>query len=181
MTRLKNAALALISIAALSVPSISMAQTSTPAADSGWYVGGNIGQSDVDELNATDTSFKVLGGYQINRHFAVEAGYIDFGKATSGGTNFKGNAFELVGVGLLPLSNQFSLYGKLGFARTEGEGSNAFGSEKENSTEITYGFGVQYDLNRNIGIRGDWQIYPDVGDGRSDVTVLSVGVIYRFR
>jgi OmpA-OmpF porin, OOP family len=178
MTKLKTAALALISAAALSVPSISTAQTGP---DSGWYVGGHLGQSDVDELNETDTSFKVLGGYQINRNFAVEAGYIDFGKATSGGTTFKGNALELVGVGLLPLSNQFSLYGKLGFARTEGEGSNALGSEKENSTEITYGFGVQYDLNRNIGIRGEWQNYLDVGDGRSDVTVLSIGVIYRFR
>ena len=178
MTNVKNAALALISVAALSVPSISAAQT---APDRGWYVGGALGRSDVDEMDATDTSFKVLGGYQINRNFAVELGYIDFGKATGGGTNFKGNALELVGVGMLPLANQFSLYGKLGMARTEAEGSNALGSEKESSTEVTYGFGVQYDLNKNIGIRGEWQNYLDVGDGRSDVTVLSIGVVYRFR
>jgi OOP family OmpA-OmpF porin len=181
MTKVKNAALGLISVAALSVPSISMAQMTMKGPDSGWYVGGHIGQSDIDELNEKDTSFKVLGGYQINKNFAVEAGYIDFGKVSSGPVNVKANALELVGVGSLPITNQFSVYGKLGFARGEVKASSPLGSATEDSVEVTYGAGVQYDVSRNLGIRGEWQKYPDLGDGASDVSVLSIGVIYRFK
>jgi OmpA-OmpF porin, OOP family len=181
MAKARNAALAFMSVAALSVPSISMAQTTMKGPDSGWYAGGHLGLSDFDEVDETDTAFKVLGGYQINKNFAVEAGYIDFGKVTGAGTTVKGNAFDLVGVGLLPLANQFALYGKLGLARTEATASNALSSEKQDSMEVTYGFGVQYDFSPKLGIRGDWQLYSDVGDGRTDVTVLSLGVVYRFK
>lgn len=179
MTKMKQAALALISVAALSVPSVGLAQMKGP--DSGWYVGGHFGQSDIDELSETDTAFRILGGYQINKHFAAELGYTDFGKVSNSGVTFKGNAIELVGVGSLPLTDKFSIYGKLGFAKVEGEASSSLGSAKEDSIEPTYGFGVTYNVSPTLGIRGEYQLYPDVGDGATDVSVLSVGVIFRFK
>ena len=71
----------------------------TVAADPGWYFGGNGGpsQTDVDEDriaadllaqgytttfmddNERDTGFKVFGGYQFNKYFALESGYYDLG------------------------------------------------------------------------------------------------------
>jgi hypothetical protein len=48
---------------------------------------------------------------------------------------------------------------------------------------------VQYDFNRNLGLRGEWQRYAKMkahddlsgGDAESDVDVLGVSVLYRFQ
>jgi len=115
---------------------------------------------------------RILGGYQINRNFAAELGYHDLGKmkATAPGASLdiKASAWELVGIGAWPVANQFSVYGKLGFYQGEvkagasltGVGS---GSIKETNTDLTYGLGVQYDVSREFGIRGEWQRYGKLG------------------
>lgn len=175
MSNIKNAALGALLAVVLGAPSLALAQMRP--ADSGWYVGAHIGQADVDELNDEDTSLKILGGYQINRNFAAEVGYIDFGKTSVAGTEFKANAWEVVGVGILPVMDRFGVYGKLGMFWGEAKG----GGVKEDSVEVTYGVGVQYDFTQNLGVRGEWQRYTDVGDGSSDIDVLSVGVVFRFR
>ena len=149
----------------IAVPSVGMAQ-------SPWYAGVHIGQSDFDEANDEDTAFRILGGYQVNQMFAAELAYTDFGKVQG----VKGNAIELVGVGSWPIANQFSVYGKLGLSRGEFKA----GGVSEDSIEVTYGVGVRYDMSQQIGLRAEWQNYPDVGDGASDVSVLSVGVVFKF-
>src|SRR5687768_3704620 len=111
MSNIKNAALTALFAVALGLPSIGMAQSRT---DSGWYVGGHVGMADVDRTGDDDMSFKILGGYQINRHFAAEAAYIDFGKTSSGGTDIKANAWEAVAVGILPVMDKLGVYGKAG-------------------------------------------------------------------
>ncbi len=70
------------------------------AADAGWYGGVNIGQSraNIDDARITsgllgagfattsisdddrDTGYKLYGGYQLNRNFAIEGGYFDLGR-----------------------------------------------------------------------------------------------------
>jgi opacity protein-like surface antigen len=58
------------------------------ADDSGFYVGAGIGEfgleldhSDLIRFDGSDTAFKVLGGYQLMKYFAVELEYIDAGEA----------------------------------------------------------------------------------------------------
>ena len=175
MSNIKNAALAALFGVILGAPSFAMAQAKQ--GDSGWYIGAHIGQADVDEINDEDTSFKILGGYQINKNFAVEGAYIDFGKTSVSGIEFKANAWEAVAVGILPIGDRFGIYGKAGFFWGEAKG----GGEKDDSVELTYGVGVQFDLARNLGIRGEYQRYTDVGNGASDIDVMSVGVVFRFK
>jgi OmpA-OmpF porin, OOP family len=72
---------------------------SAHAADSGFYVGANIGQSDfdlevgveaepgaqltyTDDVDSKDTAFGVFGGYQFGRWFAVEGAFNHFGKSS---------------------------------------------------------------------------------------------------
>ena len=186
----KTTIAALLAAAGLAVSQGAFAQARGAAADTGWYIGGHFGQSDVKELDETDTSWKILGGYQINRNFAVELGYVDLGSVTisgPGGTaTFESNAFELVGVGSFPLANAFSLYGKFGFYRADSDlnfnipALGGRGAASEKNTDITFGVGARYDLSRNVGLRAEWQRYSDVGDGATDVDVMSIGVIYRF-
>ena len=57
-------------------------------------------------------------------------------------------------------------------------------SANESNTDLTFGFGLRYDLNKSVGVRAEWQRYGDVGGGdiggESDVDVISLGVIFRF-
>ncbi|MDP2877168.1 MAG: outer membrane beta-barrel protein, partial [Holophaga sp.] len=113
------------------------------AQDSGWYLGGNVGQSNskIDEERITsgllglgftttsfktythDTGFKVFGGYQFNKYFAFEAGYFDLGKSSftsvtvpAGSLNgeIKLNGFNFDMVLNLPFTEKFSVFGRLG-------------------------------------------------------------------
>jgi len=189
---------AMLGATVMAAPAVSMAQA---RGETGWYAGITLGQSDFKNIDCSgfscdkkDTAFRILGGYQINRNFAAELGYHDLGKmkATKPGTSLdiKAKAWELVGVGAWPVANQFSIYGKLGFYSGEAKASASLtglgsGSIKETNTDLTYGLGVQYDLSREFGIRGEWQRYGKMGGGNFggdfDVDVLSIGAIWRFR
>jgi OOP family OmpA-OmpF porin len=57
-------------------------------------------------------------------------------------------------------------------------------SEDKSTTDITFGIGARFDITRNLGIRGEWQRYNDMKDAfdsKSNVDVLSIGVLYRFQ
>ena len=182
MNKIKAAALAAVVGAAVAFPTVSMAQMTLKGPDSGWYVGGNLGQSDIDEIGEKDTAFKILGGYQINKHFGVELGYTDFGKAEQGGITFKGNAIELVGVGTLPINDKFAVFGKLGFAKGDGEASNGVVTVSDDSVEVTYGIGVKYNITPVFAVTAEYQKYPDFANSSdTDVSVMSIGVLYRFK
>ena len=188
---------AMLGATVMAAPAVSVAQA---RGDTGWYLGGHIGQSQAkDACNGVggsgvscddkDTAIKILGGYNFNRNLAAELGYTDLGKAKASGggvtAEIKSTAWELVGVGSYPIANQFSVYGKLGLYVAETKASSNIGiSEKKTNNDLTYGLGVRYDFSREVGVRGEWQRYSKVGGGdigKSDVDVLSVGVVWNFR
>ena len=168
----------------------------------GFYVGGHLGQTSVDSFcdgvsgpgvscDDKDTSWKILGGYQVNKNFAAEVGYIDFGKVSArgpGGTvSAEAHAFDLVGVGILPLADRFSVYGKLGVYHgtvdADVNTTTIVGSASDDATDLTFGFGAAFELTRQVALRAEWQRYSDVGGsdtGKDDLDVMSVGVLFRF-
>jgi OmpA-OmpF porin, OOP family len=172
---------------AFSAPA-AFAQARGAAANTGWYIGGDVGNADFGSDD--DMGFRVLGGYQINRNFAAELGYHNLGEITaSAGTasaTTKARLWELVGIGAYPFANQFSVYGKLGGYRSKTTASSnvaGLGGEDTN-TGLTYGFGAQWDAMQNLGVRVEWQRYDNVGgnaSGEGDINVLSLGGIWRFR
>ncbi|MEQ1516593.1 MAG: outer membrane beta-barrel protein, partial [Usitatibacteraceae bacterium] len=113
------------------------------AQDAGWYGGLNIGQSKakIDDARITsgligggftsaaltnddrDTGYKVFGGYQFNKNFSLEGGYFDLGRfgfvantvplgSLTGNIKIKGVNLDLVG--MLPLTEKFSAFARLG-------------------------------------------------------------------
>jgi OOP family OmpA-OmpF porin len=140
------------------------------------YAGGSVGRNDNEEF-----SWSLFGGYQLNRWVAAEFGYRDLGKQNMGGTTVDASAWELVGIGRVPIVDRLSAYGKLGgyMGRSHGGGIN------ENNTDLTYGLGLEYGFTRNISLRGEWQRYTDLGGGgfgaTNDVDIASLAVLYRFR
>lgn len=174
--------------------------------DSGFYVGGGLGRSEFREFCSNfgaacddkDLSWNVFAGYQFNRYWAIEGGYSNFGEATSSGFLVGGapitvtaetTAFELVGVGSLPLGDAFSIYAKAGIFRYESDGSASggiVGSASDSGTELTFGLGAQYAFARNLAARLEWQRYFNVGSGaflgvpKADIGVWRLGARYKF-
>lgn len=173
MTPARRIALALAASATFALPAA--AQTSS-ADQPGFYAGGGLGWN-----NDSESTFRLFGGYQINRNFAAEFGYHDLGQHNIGGQPLDSDAFELVGVGRLPFNDQLSAYAKLGAYRARSQG---FGID-EKTNDLTFGAGVEYGITRNVSARGEWQRYRDIAGGGvgagSDLDVLSVGVVYRFQ
>ena len=136
-----------------------------------------------------DTAWKILGGYQFNRHFAVELGYTDLGEASASGFGvnaaIEATAFEVVAVGIVPIADKFSVVRQARHVsgRHRIRPATWAVNESETNNDLTFGFGVRYDFTKNLGVRAEWQKYQDVGGGEigeTDVDVISIGVIWKF-
>jgi OOP family OmpA-OmpF porin len=180
------------------------------AADSGFYAGVNLGQSrsgnpqpSTPQTKSSDTAVGVLAGYQFGKNWGAEAFYTDAGKyqdADNGGSiSGKTSALGLAAVGTLPLSDAFSLYAKLGYARTKGNSAyTAAPGSKNQSLDLgsttrsapTYGLGGVYNVSSAVGIRFGWDRYGaasrDTNDGVNffatnyNVDVYSLGAVFKF-
>ncbi len=164
----------------------------SPFADTPLYIGVTYGQAhwrtgcfDTARCDDTNTSVRGLGGWQINKYFAAEIGYHNFSQISSPGYFVKANAWEIVGIAAWPvLFDGFSVYGKAGAYRGAAENNNPQAGVYTNNNG-TYGLGAAYELTRNLGVRFEWQSYMQISGGqvgpRSDIDVISLGVLWRFR
>ncbi len=180
---------------------------------SGWYLGGNIGIStaNVDEQKITqnltnysytdeenDLGYKLFGGYQFNRYFALESGYFNLGKfdyvlSTPTGTvngNIKIMGVNLDAVAILPITENFSAFGRVGanYAETRDTfnttGDFYFIDYNPNVRDLNYKFGagLQYALSDTLGVRIEAERYRinDAVGNDGDIDLFSVGLTYRF-
>ncbi|MEQ1836869.1 MAG: outer membrane beta-barrel protein [Candidatus Nitrotoga sp.] len=206
------ATLGLLSLAAMN-------SSMVMADDSFWYGGANIGQSTATiddariraQLQAgglttsslteddSDLSYKIFGGYQVNKNFAVEAGYFNLGKfgytATTVPTGSLTGKVKLQGlnidaVGMLPFAEKFSAFGRIGAqyaqARDTFTGTGAVTVTEPNpgKSSINYkaGVGLQYDFNQSLGMRAEVERHRinDAIGSNGDIDTYSVGLVYRF-
>ncbi len=210
-----SVALAVAALAALT-PQFAMAQD-----HSGWYGGASIGRTgaSIDDdriirglaaqglatssLDARDQDhgYKIFGGYQLNRNFAVEAGFFDLGRfgytantlpagTLNGDVRIRGLNLDLVGI--LPLTEKLSALGRVGVttARTKG----TFGatgavtlpyssaSPSERATNVKFGAGLMYDFSPSWAMRLEAERYRinDAVGNKGHVDMVSVGLVYRF-
>jgi OOP family OmpA-OmpF porin len=194
-----------------------VASTPAPQSRSPWYIGASIGhadynasESDVDaafaaagftsttDIDDTDTGYKAFVGWQFHENFAAELGYVDLGNydidtniTAPVAARFNGDAdvdgFSLSLVGTLPVTDKFSVLGRLGayFWDVNADGAVTVSGTRVNlegddsGTDFVYGVGAQYDFTRHFGMRAEYEVYNDVGD-EDDIDFLSAGIVYRF-
>lgn len=164
------------------------------AADSGFYVGGSLGDgklgvnSTVGLSKNSDVVYGGILGYQFNPNFATEVQYSGAGKATDvNGNTLKADALSVSALGILPLSNGFGIYGKLGLASTKTSTTGTFSGTGTGAsrTAVTYGLGGQYDINPAITIRLGWDRYGADSSTQGvsnnfNADVYSIGAVYHF-
>lgn len=167
---------ALSGLAALSVSASSFAAMSVPF---GWYLEGNVGSSNLSNLNyvGSSSSSGIGGnanfGYKFMPYFALEAGYTQYANSsikdnngTKAGTG-KHYSYDLAGRGIIPLGGAgFELFGKLGIQRINSKISindnNAaqqlgLSSSQHNTTGLYLGAGAQYYVMPELAINVQWQ------------------------
>ncbi len=189
------------------------------ADDSGWLGGFSVGRTgakiDDERITAqltgsgfTTTSmvddkrglgYKIFGGYKFNPNFALEGGYFDLGKFGFTATtmpvgtlngSIKIRGINLDAVGILPITEKFSAFGRLGAQYAQAKDSfNGTGavvpinpSPKKSAINYKAGLGLQYDLTDSLGLRGEaerFRINDGVGN-KGDINMLSVGLVFQF-
>jgi OOP family OmpA-OmpF porin len=203
----------LIALAVVASP-LAVADDST-----GWYAGANAGQSraTIDDprirsnllgggfssSSITDddrgTAYKIYGGYQLNRNFALEGGYFNLGKfgytantvpaGTLNGT-IKLQGLNLDLVGILPITDKFSAFGRVGVnhaqARDSFTGTGAVRVTNPNpsrrDTNLKFGAGLQYAFTDSLAVRAEVERYRinDAVGNKGDIDHVSLGLVYRF-
>jgi len=167
----------LVGVAAVTFLTGALAFAAVPAAAQQGYAGGSFGQFKEDVTGETATGFKLFGGYQVNKNFAAEAGYVTTGTAKANGFEFKATGFTLAGVGIAPLNDQFSLFGTVGLFSWS---VDATGGGSISGSDVFFGAGAMYNVSRNLSIRGEYDSYKLGGDANTTVTALSIGAQFRF-
>jgi OOP family OmpA-OmpF porin len=171
------------------------------AANPSFYVGGNLGKSDFKinceaglSCSNPSVNFKLLAGYQFSPNFAVEGAYANFGTVKASDDSFREKArlhsFTLAGLGIIPLSSEAQLFGKLGVHFSRGkldveypyEGISA--SDSGHKTGLLLGAGVQYDFTRNLAGRFEYERLNFGSDtllaDKHNLNVFSLGLLYKF-
>ena len=159
------------------------------------YVGLSLGQSTTDSCitgtcDDTDTAGKIYGGMEMNEYISMEVGYVNLGtveySAPTGSRATHGMAIQMLGT--LALNPNVTLLGRGGMniLNTEVNGAIAGPSGNAGDTDVSWslGLGAQYNFNKAVGLRMEWERYFEVGDTYSthavDIDLLTVGVVFRF-
>ncbi len=199
--------------------SLVSASVAAQAQEKGWYGGLNFGQSKakIDDPRIIrgllssgffttsitdddrDSGYKIFGGYQMNRHLALEAGYFDLGRfgfnattqplgSLTGEIKIRGANLDLVGI--IPLTEKFSAFGRIGVARAEardtftGSGLVRVLNPNPSKTDTNgkFGLGLQYAFTESFGMRAEVERYRinDAVGNKGDIDLASLGLVYRF-
>lgn len=192
--------------AVLVAGSIALGSSSaTFAQDGRLYFGASFGQAEANDFcrdvndiftgfgitptgcDEKDGAFKLFGGFQANRNFAIEASYFDYGSFRANG-DFGGpltlrgdiTAFGVAALITLPMGERFSLFGKAGLLFSDidvvisGAGAGVF-AESDSETGLHIGLGALFSVTDRIGIRAEWE-----RNDEAEIDMISVGVQVRF-
>ena len=176
-----------------------------------WYAGISLGESRTDrelvknrestlvgasgiqtDFNATNSAWKLFGGYRFNDMVAVEANYADLGRHSTFTTMVAPDGFntasilvkrKIIGYGAdlllcAPVGGYFSIFGRVGAFRsrlvadaqldgliifTNGNPTDRARSTTVEETVLHYGAGADWWFRPDMALRLDWGRYSNVG------------------
>jgi OmpA-OmpF porin, OOP family len=185
------------------------------AADQGAFVNVDLGQVSYSGAYsglsnavtfANPGSIRIGGGYNFTPNIAVEAGYSIIGDSTittSLGTTtasetLKASSLQVAAVGTFPINDMFNVFGKLGLASskleyscfvTSGAVTVTCPTFSGSKTNLMFGLGGKFNINKNWGIRVQYEDFGKVdlpagsiaaGATPVSITAFSIGGVYSF-
>ena len=135
--------------------------------------------------------YGAFGGYRYNKNLAVEMAYTGASyiyTTPAGGPRYlsKQIVLALTAVGSMPVSDAFSIYGKVGVARASYE-SNTVGEQTTSRVAPTVGIGAEYKFTPKIAGRFGFDMYgvtatipTTLVKQNSNATVMNAGISYSF-
>ena len=151
---------------------------------------------------------KFFAGYSFNQYFAAEGGYASLGDSQvhlhffngapvstqvgSFNLKYKMTAFFIDAVGLFPVYERLSLFGRLGVSYNKVDANFTgepvtfiFSSNDKSESKVRekFGAGVDYRLNPAFSLRGEWERYrmPDpFSDEQFKVDTATLSLLYHF-
>jgi len=166
----------------------------------------NIPNNDISKAGVAG---RVAIGYQFNQNFALEAGYfrtaqkkatlVDITpswipkgtpKVAIGNLSYDQDAIDFVAKGILPVSTNVNLYGKLGVAylTTDAKFNSSdkgFDPMLDNIAKRKFApeaaIGVSYDITPNVSLDTSWTHIHPIGRNRpGNINFIAVGLGYNF-
>ena len=150
------------------------------------------------------TGLKFFGGTQINRYLSIEGQFQGLGKTkgqftgtvdgpeggseVSGTSTYESMGLDIAAVGTLPITKDFSAFGKLGLMHWRSEmTTNAVvrslvpttvsRTDRDNGNDAYYGLGLKYNLNPIAGLRLEWE-RSKIRSGNTDF--FSANIVFGF-
>ncbi|MGQ0543782.1 MAG: outer membrane beta-barrel protein [Betaproteobacteria bacterium] len=175
---------------------------SAGAAAQTYFLGGSLGQSDIDRsiaaslidagsIDGKDSAWKIYGGGFVGRHLGAELAYIDLGEARYSGSFFGAPVtdgrvaiwgYNVSALARFPLGPQLEVFGKLGVFLWESEEGDVTGGDPSARTVRgweggSFGIGAAWRFSRHLAVRAEWEHLPlDF----SEASLLSLGIQYNF-
>jgi len=163
----------------------------TPAAfaDSGFYIGGSIGESNLDsqlDLSDNDVAYKAMFGYIFDLpavDFGLEADYVDFGGNSENvgpGATLTVDATGLSAFGTVGLDlGLVGFFAKAGLVSWDLDArATGLGSVNDSGSDPAYGVGMRFNFS-SVELRAEYELF-DISDANDNIDLLSVGVVWRF-
>jgi len=169
-----------------------------------WYIGAGLGhaQNQVANVNFPSDSnqnnsaigLKLYAGYQFTENWAAELEYADLGKFSNDSdflhTSIRASGVGVSALGMLPLSKEFTVFGKLGTftkrSKVEEYTTSGDYSYSEQSVRLSpmLGVGAQYHFTPNIAVRGEYEYLGKTRIGDLDAKLsndlLSISARFSF-
>jgi OOP family OmpA-OmpF porin len=195
---MKKNILALIILSAITAPAFAANEGGYIAIDSGTVSYSNaLGGPTNTAAFPNPGTVRIGGGYHLSQNLGIEVGYSIIGNseiATLGAGGYtetvKSSSYQIAAVGIFPINDTFEVFGKLGMANTKMDYTitgSITSSASASKTNLMLGLGGQYNINRNFGIRVQYEDFGKVTVPSSlvrltdvGVKIVSVGGVYNF-
>lgn len=181
------------SVAVVLAASAMMLFSPESKADSGFYLGGSVGQAGVEiedtggiqplTFDEEDFAWKAFAGYNFDLpviNLAIEGGYVNLGSPSGEllglATTVDVDGFDVfgvLGVDLGPLG----VFAKYGMVSWDAEITIDGLSEAEDGSDPAYGVGAKIAIG-SIDLRAEYELF-DIEDAE-DVSMISVGLVWTF-
>ncbi|NRD75597.1 outer membrane beta-barrel protein [Shewanella sp. VB17] len=170
--------------------------------DNTWYIGAGAGQNNYESVDATshlgddsDLAWNAIIGYQLNKYFAVEAGWQDLGTnddthlwstGIDGSESIDVDGFTLGLVGTLPLSEKWFLTGEAGAYQYHlAHQMSADYYVSTTDTAAYFGAGVGYKITDSLEVSAKYRRFANIDEtswNTADMDAQTVGIqmLYRF-